>query len=315
MRQKFLIALLSVLAIATNVEAESRFGYISYSTGNIGDDIQALAAKQFLPTDSVGIDREFVGVFKSSRKVHTIVNGWYMHTKDLCWYLPGVPGPAKFWPPSPSIKPLLVSIHLWSEFIPYAFSPKVVAYMKKYGPVGARDYSTLAELQKRGIPAYFSGCLTLTLKNEVAAGEREDVIYVVDLDDAALEYVKSKTSSRVEWLTHCVEVGRFTNPEERLHYAAQLLDKYKRAKCVVTNRLHAAMPCLGLETPVLLIEQGDDPRFNGLRELIRHCTREELLNGHADFDFETPTQNPQDYLPIRENLQKIVREWVGQKGV
>ena len=59
-----------------------------------------------------------------------------------------------------------------------------------------------------------------------------------------------------------------------------------RAKCVVTTRLHASMPCLGLKTPVLLINtQKDQYRFDGLKDLVRNCSRDEFLEGKVDFDF------------------------------
>ena len=37
------------------------------------------------------------------------------------------------------------------------------SYTEKYGPVGARDKETERLFKSKGIPAYFSGCLTLTL--------------------------------------------------------------------------------------------------------------------------------------------------------
>lgn len=306
--------LVCFVCLSTVLEARERFGYISYSTGNLGDDIQAIAAKQFLPEDAIGIDRDFMGVFRSKQRVNTILNGWLMHTKEAAWYRMDVLPPNRFWPPASPIRPLLISIHIYEAFKPLAFSPKSIAYLKKYGPVGARDYATLAELQCHGIPAYFSGCLTLTLQNEGTV--REDVIYVVDLDDACFEYIRSKATGRVERVTHVADPHAFSSQEERHTYVLSLLDKYKRAKCVVTNRLHATLPSLAFETPVLLVGNMEfDPRFTGLLELVRHCTREELLSGHANFDFASPTENSKAYLPIREALQKTVRKWVQENSV
>lgn len=89
--KRFVVLLCLILNIS--VCSGTQFGYISYSTFNIGDDIQALAVKQFLPKDSVAIDREFVGEFSSDTVVNAVINGWYMHTKDLYWYRPDVPAP------------------------------------------------------------------------------------------------------------------------------------------------------------------------------------------------------------------------------
>lgn len=282
----------------------NNFGYISHTSSNIGDDIQAIAAKRFLPKKSIGISREFIGEFTSSAKIKTILNGWFMYTKNVAWYLNDIPAPKKSWPPAPCIDPLILSLHITPDFIPYAFSDRAVAYLKQHGPVGARDYRTLDELQKRGIPSYFSGCLTLTLENDCT--QRDDIIYAVDVDDECVQYIQSKTTSKVERLTHSISY----NLKHRLQYAQAILEKYKRARCVITPRLHATMPCLAFQTPVLLLGNHDDPRFDGLRELATNCTKEELLSGAVNFDFDNPPQNPTLYLPLRERLINIVTNWV-----
>jgi hypothetical protein len=284
------------------------FGYIAYSTFNIGDDVQALAAKQFLPGTPIGIDREFVGVFEYPYPIPVLVNGWFMHTKDFCWYRPDVPAPTKSWPPSPCMEPLFISLHLAEGFIPHAFTDEAVNYLKAHGPIGARDLNTLQELQARGIDSYFSGCLSLTLKND--SDTRGDIIYAVDLDDECYRNLRSRVSGPIERTTHMIDSHTALNPELRLQYTLNLLEKYKRAKAVVTVRLHATMPCLAFETPVLLIVSKDDKRYFGLRELTHNCTRKEFLNGQFDFDFDQPSENPPQYLELRRNLIEIVENWM-----
>ena len=65
--------------------------------------------------------------------------------------------------------------------------------------------------------------------------------------------------------------------EELLSYARELVEKYARASLVVTSRIHCALPCLGLETPVVLVEDSRQEemsscRFGGLRELFHVVT-------------------------------------------
>lgn len=297
------------LFFSSIIVGNTNFGYISYSSLNIGDDIQSIAAQSFLPKDSLAIDREFIHPFNHRSKIKTIINGWFMHTKDFIWYLKNVKAPEKSWPPSPDIEPLLISIHFAKRFIPIAFSEEGIDYLRKHGPVGARDYYTLKELQKRSIPSFFSGCLTLTLKND--RRKRNDTIYAVDLDNECENYLRSNTNSKVIRLTHTISEEMSLDHEKRLILTKKILDKYKKAKCVITTRLHASMPCLAYETPVLLINtQVDQYRFDGLRQLVRNCTKEEFLNGSFDFNFEEPTENPKFYIPIRENLIKRVTKWV-----
>lgn len=300
---------LAMSLLLVPIKSHPTFGYISYFSHNIGDDIQSLAAKQFLPESSIPIEREFIGKFHYDFSVATIVNGWYMRTKDYGWYWKTIKAPNKSWPPAPAIDPLFIAIHFTEGFMPEAFSTEAIDYLKKHGPIGARDYNTLAELQKRNIPSYFSGCLTLTLENSCT--QRNDIIYAVDLDQECINFIKSKTKSKIETLTHVIPPSMRYNVQKRLNYAAELLEKYKRAKCVVTTRLHASMPCLAFKTPVLLINtQKDQYRFDGLRELARNCSKEEFLKNMVVFDFDNPAENPKDYLTLRENLVKTVTEWV-----
>lgn len=298
----FLMITLQVLAVD--------FGYIGYSTNNIGDDIQALAAKQFLPKSSTSIDRDFISKFHHNSKICVIVNGWYMHTDRFS----GKHQKKEYnWPPSDVIDPLLISMHFTMPFVSAALSPQSVEYLINHGPVGARDYFTLRMLQSRNIPSYFSGCLTLTLTN--TSKEKENIVYAVDLDEECVNFLRSKTSFPVEAVTHQISHQLAANPEARLKYAEELLDKYKKARYVVTRRLHAAMPCLALETPVLLIDiQSDQYRFNGLQELVRHCDRETFLQGSMDFDLNNPRENPNTYLPIRKNLINTIKSWVASKS-
>ena len=58
---------------------------------------------------------------------------------------------------------------------------KGIAYLKKHAPIGCRDKFTVQILNEKGIDAYFTGCLTLTLDNyKVDDALRGDDIYIVD---------------------------------------------------------------------------------------------------------------------------------------
>ena len=305
MQRIFHLFILSLFFLIVEAEALSQTGYVMPKSTNIGDAFQAIAAKRFLPKDSIAIDRDLIHQFNCPRPVKAVVSGWLMHTKEgSYWERRDVAMPQKSWPPSSIIDPLLISIHITGSFIEQAFSPEGVQYFKDHGPVGARDYFTLNELQQRGIPSYFSGCLTLTLKN--TAKLRNNIIYLVDIDDACVQYIKARTTSPVVVLTHGASI---MSTNQTLKYAEDLLNKYQKAKCVVTARLHAAMPCLAYETPLLFIGTPSGPRFDGLVEHTRNCTADDLLLGNIDYDFDNPPPNPNTHLAITENLIQIMTEW------
>ncbi|MEI8365858.1 MAG: polysaccharide pyruvyl transferase family protein [Parachlamydiaceae bacterium] len=305
------LTLSSLLFFVLPASGTETFGYISASTINIGDDIQTIAAKRLLPKKSVAVDRELISEFSYRTPVKTLVSGWFMHHEGGYWDLP-IPPPARSWPPAPAIDPFFISIHLTGTFLPIVFSDNNIEYLRKHSPIGARDLFTLNELQKRGIPSYFSGCLTLTLENKCRT--RNNLIYLVDLDQETVDYIKSRTSSPVVVLTHGRALLGLLTVEHRLKYAEFLLNLYRKCKCVVTTRLHAAMPCLAFETPMFMVSSNRrgsmDSRFIGLIEHTWHGSKEELLNGEIDYDFDYPPENPKTYLPIRENLIKNVTEWV-----
>ncbi|MBS0586166.1 MAG: polysaccharide pyruvyl transferase family protein [Verrucomicrobia bacterium] len=310
----FCFSLLNFCMLFANENEDFRFAYISYSTTNVGDDIQAIAAKRFLPPSCINLDRDLISEVMPSTRVKALMNGWYMHGKNMFWERFDRSPPEKAWPPAAGIDPFFISIHLDGQFVPTALSEEGVAYFKQYAPIGARDLFTLEELQKKDIPSYFSGCLTLTLDNPYLGNPRDEIVYLVDLDEDSVRYIKSKTKCKVITVAHCSAVLALLDNERRLKYAEVLLDKYRKAKCVVANRLHVILPCLAFETPVLSLCNGKTGRFSGLSEIMRSCSREELLAGEVDFDFDNPPENSKAYLPIRENLIKLVTDWVNTES-
>lgn len=310
MPQVFYAICTIIFCLSFQLSAEP-FGYISHSTINIGDDIQSIAAKRFLPENALPVDREFISQFTYPEKVKTVVSGWFMHHTGGYWDLK-LPPPQISWPPSSVIDPFFISIHFTGSFFPMLFSEENIDYLKKHAPIGARDMFTLKQLEKRGIDCYFSGCLTLTLENNFK--ERNNITYLVDLDQDAVEYIKSKITTPVIEITHGKSLLSLLKEEHRIKYADYILNLYRKCKCVVTTRLHAAMPCLAFETPILMIssmsEGPVDARFRGLHEHAHHCSKEKLLKGECEYDFNNPPANPGTHIPMREDLIKRMQEWV-----
>jgi hypothetical protein len=298
------------------IDRPDAWGYISHSTINIGDDFQSVAAKRFLPADAVPVDREFIAAFTHPSKVKVLVNGWFMHQRGSYWDLPVAP-PEQSWPPSPAIDPLFVSIHLTQTFHSTVFSAANIEYLGAHAPIGARDLYTLEALQAHGIPSYFSGCLTLTLPYRPT--RRSDRVCLVDLDGPTIDYIRRRVRSPIAVMSHGKSMLPFLAPHHRLQYADYLLGVYRRARCVVTTRLHAALPCLAFETPVLLLASETpgwlNPRFRGLAEHVRHTSTEELTTGLVEYDFDAPPPNPGTHLPIRDQLVKAMTDWVDGRRV
>ncbi len=127
-----------------------KIAVISYpNSNNLGDYIQKIAVKQFLKGNITEIDRDNLKNY-FGEKIKLIINGWFMEKPNN-------------WPPSENIIPLFISFHINPIIKSYILNKKGVEYLKQHEPIGCRDLYTKLILEKKGIRAYFSGCLTLTL--------------------------------------------------------------------------------------------------------------------------------------------------------
>lgn len=279
---------------------------ITNSTQNIGDDFQCIAARQFIGDipPKRWIDREKMNSYLGE-DIRLIANGWYMH-EPLNW------------PPSPNIIPLMTSIHISNTKqkngrVPsqYMLSKKSVQYLKKYTPIGGRDTFTVKELKKAGIKAYFSGCLTMTLKRY--SGERKDYVCLIDPTNELEQFIRQRTNREIV-VVYPEKNDWPQNYEKRIKKAEELLKVYSEAHLVLTGRLHGALPSLAMKTPVLLLEgKFGDERFEGLKYFVNLCTTSDLYSGKYPLDIEHPRSNPEEYFVLRKNLKKIVNAFANDK--
>ena len=259
-------------------------------TFNLGDNVQSLAARQFLRNDPILINREKLFHYKGD-EVKLIMNGWFTHNLFN-------------WVPSKEINPLFVSFHLNSTAAPFLLDDKSVAYLKNKEPIGCRDKFTVKLLKEKGVEAYFSGCLTLTLDNYKADESlRGEKIYIVDpfynyptflsITSGLKKFIRSILNGDVfrifkkrkyikqiiqsdllksaEYKTQVLPKGKLSD-EEKFKLAEDYLKDYARAKLVITSRIHCALPCLAMGTPVIFINgfntEVDTCRFDGIINLF-----------------------------------------------
>lgn len=311
-----------------------KFGLVvherNHNEANLGDDIQAIAARQFLPRVDLYLERELLHV--QEEDAFAVLNGWYMHE------------PENF-PPSPSIIPCITSLHISPSVAERMLDMDSIEYLQKHEPVGCRDLETLRLLESYGIDAYWSGCLTLTLdRSDFATGEEfsGDVI----LADLFYRYTPKGFKAWLEQIlyrafTRRRRIKRLVNPamrarsrilthflglpaasiETRLKMAERLLTEYANAKLVVTSRLHAALPCLAFGTPVLFVVNNmDDPRYSGYLDMLNTITfsQAEEIDGEGVFEINgrrvrwDELTNPQCHFGLRETLLNDVANAVGQ---
>lgn len=279
-------------------------GLLTYHTTNLGDEIQSIAARCFLPRVDMLLDRD--GLDRDpGEAVHMILNGWL------------VEGPVH-WPPHDAIRPLPVSFHLntkrpyrrrfWKPAPSRAMlKPAGLEWFARHAPIGARDRATQALLQRHGIASDYTGCLTLTLPE--APGTREDLIVACDLPVPMIAALRRRTRSPIETVSHIDTVT--TGHDARMARAQALLDLYARARAVVTSRLHCALPCLAMGTPVLFVpvEHERGRQQPGL-DHAHVATAADLLAGRDGFDLDAPPPNREDWRPRAEDLAERCRAFV-----
>lgn len=220
-------------------------GYRENGHVNLGDEIQAYSGIQLLPYLDTFIDREQLSLPKEY-DVPTLMffNAWWGEKSQT-------------WPPGPNFIPQLISIHLQPS-VRKRFSSS--AYLKDHAPIGARDIPTLNWFRKQKISSFFSACFTLFLKNRYEEKDLTDDIYVVDINKNI--YKSLPRHIRYKTVTHDYRVKK-----QRAHSvftaAYRLLDIYSKAKLVITQRIHTALPCVAMGTPVVLINGRDMPGGGG----------------------------------------------------
>lgn len=278
--------------------AAPSFGLLIYSdTDNLGDEIQSLAARRFLPRQDYLLDREYLAPFQpdhAGERVRCIMNGWYCHRPDRFGF------PA-------SLDPLLTSIHVTPAARLRFAQPDIVDTLRAHGPVGARDRDTLAFLLSLDLEAYFSGCMTLTLpRPDVAPGEH---VAVNDVPAAFLGRIAAATMRNLVLTRHQGHPEQSTTM--RFAKAEALLRTYASAHAVITTRLHCALPCIAMNTPVLLITTATDrERFAGLLDLVHHCSPEEFLDGRIAWNPDDPPPNPGRHAVIRHDLIRRANRFI-----
>lgn len=278
-------------------------GNVNEFTANIGDYIQSLAALQFLPKNCFPflVDRDSIR-FYHGPKIKLILNGFFGLSL----------GNIKV---SEQINPLFISYHINdSTFKNYL---DIFNNLKKYQPIGCRDLSTQKKLEREGIEAYFSGCLTTTLDIDYAAKDSERTDEIIFIDYRIGEYsqadnfllsLKAYNFSKIIEITHHFNL---TNGHlDRFKIAKNLLDRYARAKLVVSTRIHGALPCLALRTPVILINHSYDyNRFPGLYELLNTVGKnaEGQFEIKVNLDKNGLVYNSDKYLEYANKLKEKLK--------
>jgi hypothetical protein len=226
-----------------------RYAIFGFSTPNLGDDIQALAAALLLPRVDAYVDRDRLDKVSLTEPHHVIMNSWFAIKRYAAT-------------PSASILP-----HYFSQCIgrPELLNDAWLNEWRRRAPIGCRDTHSVSLLQERGIDAHFTGCLTTWMGRFFQPPEKREGIIFVDVPPAMERFIPESIRAHARRITNETVKGE-SNQLSRFRKIAEICDILRNAEMVVTRRLHTALPCVGFGTPVTVYLQDDEKnrqRFSG----------------------------------------------------
>lgn len=218
----------------------------------------------------IQIDRDASAYAEIPPDTWTLGFGWFMH---------GIFDMRYGFPFHPNLQPIFVSFHCSRRAL---LTDEAIDYLRRFAPIGCRDWTTVDILLSIGVPAFFSGCLTTTVNTVFPEGQRAAA-------DAPVGYVDVPADKVPEGGTtyaHQYDSVRFTTFADNVYDGIELLEKYRRThSSLVTSRLHCYLPSRSIGIPVdFQPKNRSDPRFAGLIDItdaefdrIRSTINERLL--------------------------------------
>jgi len=222
-------------------KSDSTLALYSYSSDNIGDDMQSLVLRRWLGYSEDEIcffDRDFHQFNRTakSQRVTLLINGFIgkgalpiPEFEELC------------------VDPIFLAIHMASV---HDDNPAKMEQLRRFSPIGCRDLQSLRECKENDIPAYFGGCPTILCER---ADVKQDIdILLIDVNPRNLPKIPE---NRVVHYSSNMKIPGDTPLGMRADMCLRRWELLSRARLVVTSKLHAAMPAIGMGVPVVFIKE------------------------------------------------------------
>jgi len=246
------------------------FAALKVSTENLGDHIQIISGLRLLsrlgrePTRYIDRDNEIQsapGLSEEDGPIGILLNGWFKKNRSE-------------WPPHPKLAPVIYGFHIRSVKCPELLSDESIDFFRRHQPIGCRDVYTENLLRSKGVEAFTSNCLSLTLPRRLDDPLTQTEVFVVSRDERIRSHLP-ETIGPYTFISHYSVSSDFA---ENMTRAAELLDTYRsRAKLIITTLLHCALPAIAMGIPVVVFyplndhaaHASDLERFSSLEDIIR----------------------------------------------
>ncbi|WP_181706640.1 polysaccharide pyruvyl transferase family protein [Chthonobacter rhizosphaerae] len=233
-----------------------KIGLISYTSTNLGDDLQSLAVAFNLPHVDRLVDRDRLAQLRLPERHLVVMNAWFTQQRILA--------------PSDAIDPIFSGFCYGREDMKRGFWPR---YLKKHQPIGCRDANSVDRLKRIGVDGHFAGCLTLRMGRFLRTVPKEERsgVYFVDVNPEIEPEIPADLRERAVRISNQMAPLIPDDPLARAVQIARTCDLLRHAEFVVTKRLHTALPCVGFRTPVQVLVRNQERnrhRFSGFDRFV-----------------------------------------------
>lgn len=201
--------------------------------------------------DVITVDRDASMYKEVPPNTWTLAFGWFMHAIFESRY---------GFPFHRNLLPIFLSFHCNKREL---LTPDALDYLRKHGPIGCRDWTTVDVLLSLDVPAFFSGCLTTTISTVFPdlpkpPRSKAPVAYV--------DMPRRTVPPGAATYRHSSDAVRFRSFTDNVYVALERLETYRRRhSAVVTSRLHCWLPARSIGIPVdFQPKNRSDIRFAGL---------------------------------------------------
>jgi len=214
----------------------------SYSSDNIGDDMQSLVLRRWLGYEENEIrffdrDKQSLVGEAMPKSIQLLINGFIGEGALPLRMNQGV-----------EIHPIFLAIHMANV---NHDNPEKLEQLRRFGPVGCRDHQALKECREHNVDAYFAGCPTILCEPD---GVQQDIdILLIDFNPRTLPPLPER---RIIRYSSNMKIPRNTTFAERSEMCLRRWNLLSRSRLIVTSKLHAAMPAIGMGRPVVFINDG-----------------------------------------------------------
>ena len=333
-----------------------KYGLLAAYTANLGDDIQTLAALQFYPRVDVIIHREYLDKVDCEDDVKVVMNGWFMHRPEAWPPSSKILPHFTSMHITPSAAPMMLNskgVEYFRRYEPIGARDKFTERLLRSS--GIKSYFSgcltltldyrFGCLRKHGdgpillvdLPKHILHILRKRFRDERFVGITQNMLnrnpFANPIDRCLLKALNLVTRAlrgvlrtercvyvdlaRRYWsfkmLRHCFKIQLL----ERLRLALERLYLLSNARCVITARLHIALPSIALNVPTIFIpaSRGAMIRVSGLLKFMTYYTPEKFVKVLESCDIEKICQNAyprniDELLILKKELIKSVNHFL-----